>query len=194
MKTPFQLHVAKWGQCRLCPLCETRDKVVFARGKLPADILLCGEGPGISENIRGIPFDGPAGKLLDQIVARALQGGWEHLRVVHCNLVMCIPLSPLTGQKIDKPEPEHVEACRPRLEEFIRIASPKLVVAVGGQPDDYLKQGFKGSVKVPDGVRIVTVRHPAAILRDNIAIQNLNRQRCVVTIRNAVDDVFGTEE
>ena len=72
MTTPWQAFAERWKDCRSCRLCEQRDKIVLARGTIPCDILMVGEAPGLSENSRGLPFDGPAGHRLDQIVAKVV--------------------------------------------------------------------------------------------------------------------------
>ena len=54
--------------CSRCGLCETRTNVVFGIGNEQADIMFVGEGPGQQEDLQGIPFVGPAGKLLDDML------------------------------------------------------------------------------------------------------------------------------
>ena len=53
---------AACAACRKCGLCEQRHNVVFGIGNERADILFVGEGPGVQEDLSGIPFVGPAGK------------------------------------------------------------------------------------------------------------------------------------
>ena len=55
--------------CKRCSLCETRHHVVFGVGNENADIMFIGEGPGEQEDLQGIPFVGPAGKLLDDMMS-----------------------------------------------------------------------------------------------------------------------------
>lgn len=55
--------------CLRCGLCETRNNVVFGVGNRNADILFIGEGPGEQEDLKGEPFVGPAGKLLDDMLS-----------------------------------------------------------------------------------------------------------------------------
>ena len=57
------------GECTRCGLCQTRRNVVFGVGVEDADIMLVGEGPGEQEDLTGIPFVGPAGKLLDDMLS-----------------------------------------------------------------------------------------------------------------------------
>ena len=178
--SPFQKHAAAWKACRRCNLCETRKNVVLARGKVPCDILFCGEAPGISEDVIGKPFCGPAGKLFDQIIEQALP---VDTRYVLTNLIACLPVDE-DGNKATEPDAESIEQCRPRLEEFVKIAAPKLIVCVGKLAETWLAPGYKHSpnfAKIPQ----VSVTHPAAILRANVATQGLAVKKCVVTIADA---------
>ena len=55
--------------CRNCPLCETRQNVVFGVGAEQAEVLFVGEGPGQHEDETGEPFVGAAGQLLDRMLS-----------------------------------------------------------------------------------------------------------------------------
>lgn len=180
--TGFQLHMAQWKDCQRCGLCHNRQRVVLARGQLPCDAFFCGEGPGRSEDILGVPMVGPAGKLLDSIIARAVRPG---LRWAITNLVACLTVDE-DNQKRD-PEPEEIAACRPRLEQLLAMARPRLVVAVGKLANDYLQQGFRHSVRLPDrDTPVVQIPHPAHLLRINVAARGLLIQKCIIALRNAV--------
>lgn len=195
--TPYQLHVLNWKNCTRCELSKTRRSVVLTRGTVPCDVLFVGEAPGASEDVLGRPFVGPAGKLLDSIVRESL-AEWQgpeaegpernSVTVAFTNLVCCLPVE---NYEKGQPQPGHVAACRPRLEEMIRVASPRLIVRVGTLSKDCLEPGFKHSVSVPAGILMVDVVHPAFILRSNPAARSLLVKRCVVTIRNAVRGVLG---
>lgn len=185
--TPYRRHVERWKDCTKCTLHETRCKVVFPRGQVPCDVLFVAEAPGESENVVGKPLIGPAGKLFDQIVERAL-GHLDPLpRVAFTNLLLCIPYDPDGTGKVDEPDAEWIEACRPRLEEFVGIACPKLVVAVGAYARDWLTQGTMGCMELPRGVRVIDVTHPAAILRMSDAQRGLAAKRVEIQIRNAME-------
>lgn len=161
-QTKYQRHVAAWKDCTRCTLSHARQRVVFARGQVPADVVFLGEAPGSSEDALGIPFRGPAGHLLDGIAASAFgpvqddrqADGRDPLRWCFYNLVGCIPVDD-EGAK-GSPEPPEIKACRPRLEEFLAIARPKLVVLVGA-----LAEKHAGWLT---GVKTVAIRHPAWIL------------------------------
>jgi uracil-DNA glycosylase len=215
--TLYQQHVETYRDCRGCELCRTRERVVFPRGSVPADVVFVGEAPGESENILGQPFVGPAGQLLDGIVAEALNGiplcatcgslrykdsdwtcknghrradghGGRDVRTAFTNLVLCIPYSADGVGKAEEPDYDHVVACKTRLEQFLRIARPRIVVAVGACAKKWLKPE-RGNVALPAGAKLIDITHPAAILRMNVAQRGLARQRCVVQVRQAVEEL-----
>ena len=60
---------SKCYSCKKCDLCQTRNNVVFGVGNQSADVMFVGEGPGQQEDLKGEPFVGPAGKLLDDMMS-----------------------------------------------------------------------------------------------------------------------------
>lgn len=185
--TRWELHCLNWINCTRCDYANTRKKVVLGKGQLPCDIALIGEAPGLSENLIGVPFIGKAGKLLDRIVAKVF--GPESSRrytLAFSNVLGCIPL--LEGHEKEEPDAECVIACKPRLEEFLDMAQPRLIIAVGKVSDDWLDQGYKECVKVKKGTPIVTIQHPSSILRMPFAAQSMAEHRCVSTISTALID------
>ena len=196
--TPYQQFVRNWSTCTACPLHATRSRVVLARGSVPAQVLFVGEAPGRSEDVVGLPFVGPAGRLMDHIIARSVPPGVAHAL---CNLVCCIPLGE-DGQKTAEPDDEAVRACAPRLREFVGLCRPSLIVCVGALARDWLDRQNHHNVWREDYGRLgrdrklhfgadvprIDVTHPAAILRQPVAQQGLSVQRCVVKIGNAVEE------
>ena len=87
--------------CRGCALWETRTNVVFGDGAQDAEILLIGEGPGQREDEQGIPFVGPAGQLLDDMLAMI---GLDRTKVYITNTVKCRP------PQTNRPQKEAVSA------------------------------------------------------------------------------------
>jgi uracil-DNA glycosylase family 4 len=163
----FRSHVQKWRSCDKCELSRDRQKVVFARGEIPAVVLFVGEAPGESEDVVGMPFVGLAGHLLDLIINRSVKMSWAVY-----NLVGCFP----RGQKQTsgcQPPFEAIEACAPRLEEFIAICQPKLTVAMG----PLVKRCMKYDV---------AIMHPAAMLRLDETGRRFEVQQAVVKISTAL--------
>lgn len=195
--TALQLHVEKWKAGCGSTECERARRVVLGRGTLPAEVLFLGEAPGESENVLGKPFCGPAGQLLDKIVRNGLRGAFK---VAYTNVVGCIPRE--DGDPTKKAtEPEHDQclACKPRLEEFFALADGngantlKFVVAVGKVASDYTDVSWRDSAKFTRTIPIVSIVHPASILRANLVQRGLMIQRCEVTLKNAARE-FGTTE
>lgn len=175
-------HVARWGSCTDCPLCQQRDRICLARGNIPADIVFIGEAPGASEDAIGRPFVGPAGKLLDNIIDRAVPPG---VRCALTNLVCCFPQE-AKSRGNNEPETQEILACEPRLVEFVNIARPKLIVCVGSLAAQWIDHS--------DTVPVVDIVHPAAILRMPLAQRQMATQKSVVVLRNAIDDIIGVSE
>ncbi len=111
------------------------------------------------------------------------------LRVAYTNLIACIPLDD-NGDKTEEPDDVCITACTPRLEEFVRIASPKLIVRVGRLSTDYLTQGFKYSVKVSKEIEFADITHPSHMLQKPIAQQSSMRQRAIIAIMMGVKRAF----
>lgn len=201
--TPIQLHVQGWKDCQRCELHKCRQKVVFGRGSIPADILFCGMAPGESEDCIGVPFVGPAGGLFDSILRDGLPGTYStaedgvtsvwksSIPFAVSNLVCCIPRLPDEDNRLSRrgevadPDAHHIEACGPRLQEFVNIVNPKLVVAVGALARDW----FPHVVKLKPEVKFVDITHPSWILKQNVMQQGLAAQRCAVIIASAVEDM-----
>ena len=179
MASKYKKHKEKWSSCSLCKdLCKTRKKVVLVRGKLPADILFLGEAPGASEDVVGVPFIGPAGKLLDRIIAQALG---DQFTYAFTNLIACIPKGE-DGNKIAEPTDKHIMNCAARLGETVKLVKPSAIVLVGKLAEKW------GIECVGKSMATVSIIHPAAILRMDVDKQGLAVKRCVIALEDMVDD------
>lgn len=177
--TGYQKHLASCKDCKKCNLWKKRSRVVVARGKIPAEVLLIGEAPGVSEDALGRPFAGPAGHLLDFILQKAWGG-----RFTCCftNLVYCIPLDE-SGDKVSKPPEKSVEACRPYLLNLTKLCKPRLVVTLGEVAEKNVPR------EVLHKREHTTIVHPAWITRlPDAGQRDLAIQRCVVTLADVVSD------
>lgn len=191
--TTWTDHVAQWKDCTRCPLSQQRSNIVLARagiaggattgGRLPCDVLFVGEAPGASEDATGLPFWGPAGDLLQQIIERALPAG---TRYALTNLVACFPAK-AKARSDNEPERSEILACRPRLREFIGIARPKLIVCVGTLASDYVGHDAYGRV---GSAKVIDIVHPAFILaRLPLAQKRMAVDKAIVVIRSAFEDL-----
>lgn len=189
--TPLQLHTEEWQGCQRCEYAATRNRVCILRGDAPCDILFVGEAPGESENARGFPFWGPAGRLLNRIVADAVELYGKPVTTAYTNLVGCIPREPGSKVKAKEPDGDAIEKCAPRLEELGKILSPKLIVCVGKLADKWIgdeAKGMKHRVKFDPETPTASVVHPSFILKSQYAQQGLLIQKSVVTIFQAMEE------
>lgn len=144
------------AKCISCGLHRYRRKIVVGRGSLPADVLFIGEAPGKSEDLRGIPFIGPSGRLLNNAIEAAAfisKNGIPKYYIT--NAVQCRPTDSCLGPN-RQPTEEEAVACRPRLVKIISKARPLQVVFLGKVPERLCKS------LCPGGIRL---HHPAYILR-----------------------------
>lgn len=183
--TPYEKHLATWQGCERCSLHQCRNAVIFARGELPADVLFVGEAPGESEDIIGRPFVGPAGKLLDKLIAavRNENDAWSYAIT---NLIGCIPK--LDGKKVSEPPDQAIKACRTKLKELIALCRPKAIVCVGLVAKKHVPSAIPGEF-TEAGIPICDILHPAAILRAVPAQQGLMIKRSILAISSVVEQL-----
>ena len=150
--------------CQRCGLCETRHNVVFGVGNRQADVLFVGEGPGEQEDLKGEPFVGPAGQLLDDMLSII-----DLDRNTNCyiaNIVKCRP-----PRNRDALETEQ-DACIDYLQRQIALIQPKIIVCLGRIAamrlirSDYRITREHGQWVQKDGVWMSATFHPSALLRD----------------------------
>ena len=148
--------------CTDCPLSKTRTKAVPGQGPANAEIMMIGEGPGFHEDRQGLPFVGPAGKFLDQLITSA---GLDRKEVFITNVVKCRP------PNNRDPLPGEISACRKHLDKQIELIDPKVVVTLGrySMARFLAKQTIgkvRGSTKSVEGRLIYPMYHPAAALHN----------------------------
>ena len=138
------------------------------RGTIKCDILLIGEAPGFSENEFGVPFYGPAGDLLLEMLKSAkILAHIENYTECFTNVIACIPKNPEDPtSKTSQPPKEAIVGCTSRLVELIELAEPKIVVCVGKLAEDVMSSPeiyFELTDLAQNNIFRIT--HPAAILR-----------------------------
>ena len=149
--------------CRCCSLGETRHKLVFGVGNAQAEVMLIGEGPGEQEDLQGVPFVGPAGKLLDDMLEMI---ELDRQKVYIANLVKCRPPRNRDPLNVEQ------EACRPWLDRQIALVNPKIIVCLGRIAamalirEDFRITREHGQWFERDGRRLMATYHPSALLRD----------------------------
>ena len=188
-ETPWQQFKQRWENCSLCKLHGTRRNIVLCRGKIPCDVGFCGEAPGTSEDDLGVPFVGPAGHLLDDQIAEAMENAEADLSLCFFNLVCCIPKE--KGKKVNEPPKECIEACDPRLIEFVNLCKPRLLILVGDLAKKYIfGQAHFGECEWLQErfMEFAHIVHPASLLRmreNEPARFSLIYNKTVVILENA---------
>jgi DNA polymerase len=148
--------------CTKCALHEGRTHSVFARGNPRAELGFVGEGPGFNEDQQGLPFVGPAGQLLDKMIAAM---GYRPDDVYICNVVKCRPPNNRT------PRPDEAAACLPYLEGQLEEVAPRVLVALGRTAAVHLgcvepdQRGWRGRWYRWRDIPVMATYHPAFLLR-----------------------------
>jgi uracil-DNA glycosylase family protein len=115
--------------CRGCELWEPATQVVFSAGNPHGRVALVGEQPGDVEDQQGIPFVGPAGRLLQRAVEEA---GLPREEVYVTNAVKHFRFEQRGKRRIHQtPELAHIGACRPWLQAELQAVDPELIVVLG---------------------------------------------------------------
>jgi uracil-DNA glycosylase len=159
----LNLLAAEAASCTRCALSATRTQVVFGVGNPGADLMFVGEAPGRDEDLRGEPFVGRSGKLLDRLMAEEL--GIDRTQCFIMNVVMCRP-----PQNRD-PRPEEMAACRPYFDAKLELIAPKVVVSLGNVATRALLgttegiRRLRGHTYPLGAATLVPTYHPAAALR-----------------------------
>ncbi len=151
-------------ECTRCGLCDTRHNVVFGIGAENADVMFVGEGPGEQEDLRGEPFVGPAGKLLDDMLSIIDLDRRSNCYIA--NIVKCRP-----PRNRDPLETEQ-EACIGYLRSQVALVKPKIIVCLGRIAakrlidQDYRITRQHGQWVQKGGIWMTAIYHPSALLRD----------------------------
>lgn len=152
------------SDCTKCALCETRHNVVFGAGREDADVLFVGEGPGQQEDLKGEPFVGPAGKLMDDMLS--IIDLDRHTNCYIANIVKCRP----PGNR-DPLETEQ-DACIGYLRNQTALLKPKIIICLGRIAakrlidPDYRITRQHGQWIERNGIWMTAIYHPSALLRD----------------------------
>jgi DNA polymerase len=118
---------------RGCPLWETATQLVLGDGPATAQLMFVGEAPGYHEDKQGVPFVGPAGRLLNEGLERA---GIDREAVYVTNVEKFRPWVPASGRasaagKNRQPKQSEINACRTWLEREIAIVEPRIICCLG---------------------------------------------------------------
>ena len=158
----YELLVEQVQSCTLCTLSQKRTLAVPGEGSLAAGIMIIGEGPGYYEDQQGRPFVGPAGRLLEELLASI---GMKREDVYITNMIKC------RAPSNRDPLPGEIKACKPYLDKQLELIGPRVVVTLGRYsfakffPDEPIGKA-RGRPRRWNGLTIYPMYHPAAALRN----------------------------
>lgn len=150
--------------CRKCELGAARTNLVFGVGKENAEVLFIGEGPGEQEDLKGEPFVGRSGQLMDKYMDAV--GLSRKKNIYIANIVKCRP------PHNRDPKPEEQDVCIHWLREQVRLIKPKIIVCVGRiAAQRLIDKNFRvtqqhGEFIEKNGILLMGTFHPAALLRN----------------------------
>ena len=150
--------------CTDCLLHRNRTLAVPGEGSETASLMFIGEGPGFHEDRQGRPFVGPAGQLLNELLASI---GLQREKVYITNMGKCRP------PNNRDPYPGEVQECSKYLDEQIRLIRPTVIIPLGRHslskffPKETISKARGRPRKTADGTIIYPTYHPAAVLRNH---------------------------
>lgn len=169
------------GECQRCPLGSTRTTLVFGVGDPRARLMFVGEAPGRNEDLKGEPFVGAAGALLDELLESI---DLERSQVYIANVLKCRPPNnrdPLTDE---------IAACTPFLARQLELIAPTVIATLGNFATRYVLKtdrpisAIRGRLFHEGGRAVVPIFHPAAALYDrskrDVLFEDFKRLRVVM--------------
>jgi uracil-DNA glycosylase family protein len=187
--------------CRGCELWKPATQVVFSAGNPKAPLALVGEQPGDVEDRKGIPFVGPAGRLLQDALEEA---GVPKQDVYITNAVKHFRFTERGKRRIHAtPQVTHIKACRPWLEAELTVIDPELIVCLGAVAARSLlgttfrvtqQRGQVLELATPIGVRrVLATVHPSAVLRASGEDRSEAYAGLIADLRTAREAVISQE-
>jgi len=168
-----------YGDCKKCKLWKSRAKIIFGKGPRDANILLIGEAPGGEENIKGVPFIGKMGKLLDRFFA---ENGFDTKEFYITNTCICRP------PNNRMPRAKEVKACFDRLKMEIELVSPEWIIYVGARAATVSQLGEE-YYKFFEQFNTHFMNHPGSIRYDKT-----KKEKILEQIGNFKNKYNGNEE
>jgi uracil-DNA glycosylase len=181
---------AEAAGCRRCPLYRNATQTVFGQGPSKPLLMLVGEQPGDSEDRAGLPFVGPAGRMLDRALEEA---GVDRSSVYVTNAVKHFKNVPRGKRRIhQRPDRYEVERCRWWLDKELALVVPRLTVALGATAATALAgrsvtiSRMRGElVAFLGGLDGFVTIHPSYILRLRDASKDEEYRRFVADLKEA---------
>jgi uracil-DNA glycosylase len=157
-------------RCRGCDLWRNATQAVIGEGPDSAEAMFVGEQPGDQEDVEGLPFVGPAGRMFDKALAEV---GIDRSRVYVTNAVKHFKWQPRGKRRLhQKPNGTETAACRPWLDAELDLVHPRVLVCLGATAAQaLLGRQFRVTkqrgvpVDSPLAEVVLATIHPSAILR-----------------------------
>jgi uracil-DNA glycosylase len=156
--------------CVACQRARSRKIVVFGHGNPDSQLMLVGEAPSATDDSTGKPFTGPAGRLLDEVLAEA---GISRRDVWITNLTRCFAGRERNGRVENRPATvREITACRTWMSIELQLVNPSVILAIGAptareliDPDFKLQEQRGEAFNRPDGRSIIATIQPAYVMR-----------------------------
>lgn len=169
--------------CTKCDLCKTRTNAVPGKGNPTAEIMFVGEAPGRTEDLKGEPFVGAAGKKLTEMLSK---NGMTRESVYITNVVKCRPPDnriPTDAERL---------SCKEYLEKEILLVNPKIICIMGNTAcNSILGQGEitknRGKIIKKDGRTFFLTFHPAATIYNQELIPIMEQD--IATLVNELEKI-----
>ncbi len=178
----------KIKRCKKCSLWHQRINAVPGEGSSKAKIMLIGEAPGRNEDIKGRPFVGAAGKILDRLLQsiRLKRKGIFISNILHCR-----------PPRNRNPRTIEIKACTPYLNKQIQILKPKIICSLGNFATAYILKKFElkakaevegisklhGKVFKVKNTKIIPLYHPAAAVYNPHMFKTLLEDFKIINIK-----------
>jgi DNA polymerase len=177
-------------KCRACDLWKHATQAVEGEGPKSARMMLVGEQPGDEEDLRGAPFVGPAGRVLDEALAQA---GVTRSEIYVTNAVKHFKWEPRGKRRLHKkPNMAEIRACSTWLVEEIATLQPRVIVALGASAlsalvgsNQSIEKARQARLAHSSGAAVIATYHPSAILRAEDARKEEWRESLISDLKRA---------
>lgn len=182
--------------CQRCDLYRHATQLVFGEGDARARIVLIGEQPGNEEDLKGRPFVGAAGRLLDECLKQA---GIDRSQCYVTNAVKHFKFEQRGKRRLHaRPNSGEVQSCAWWLGAELRLVDPDLIVAMGATAFYTLTGRTSGVTKerghvllTPGGTRLLVTIHPSYLLRLRDRSEADRQQRAFVSDLHKISEILG---
>lgn len=183
--------------CERCDLYRNATQLVFGDGDTRARVVLVGEQPGNEEDLKGRPFVGPAGRLLDECLKEA---GVDRSQCYVTNAVKHFKFEQRGKRRLHaRPNGGEVQRCAWWLGAELRLVEPDLIVAMGATAFYALTGRASGVTKerghvllTPAGTRLLVTIHPSYLLRLRDRQEADRQRRAFVSDLHKIGEILGT--